>query len=266
MRALRAWLREREQRRDARSPYLFLSERGPMVRQAVNYLVTEIGKRAKLRFHVHPHMLRHSTGYYLANRGYDTRLVQDYLGHIKRVDKRLVGYLTRPEIEALLAAPDRTQWIGRGQALLLTFYNSGARLSELTTLRQNQVNFGASAFLNLMGKGRKQRTVPLWPKTARVLQSWFRELEKLRTDWAFPNMRGSSLSSDGVNYILQQAVRRAAVTCPGLQGKHVTPHMLRHYVSCRTMSRKTCPESRDPLQERLWLGRAFNFTRHSLNP
>jgi type 1 fimbriae regulatory protein FimB len=81
MRALRAWLREREQRRDARSPYLFLSERGPMVRQAVNYLVTEIGKRAKLRFHVHPHMLRHSTGYYLANRGYDTRLVQDYLGH-----------------------------------------------------------------------------------------------------------------------------------------------------------------------------------------
>jgi type 1 fimbriae regulatory protein FimB len=52
-----------------------------MVRQAVNYLVGEIGKRAKLRFHVHHHMLRHSTGYYLANRGYDTRLVQDYLGH-----------------------------------------------------------------------------------------------------------------------------------------------------------------------------------------
>ena len=57
-----------------------LSKRGPMMRQAVNYLVAEIGKRAKLRFHVHPHMLRHSTGYYLANRGYDTRLVQDYLG------------------------------------------------------------------------------------------------------------------------------------------------------------------------------------------
>src|SRR5215510_8950043 len=81
LRALRAWLREREQRHDARSPYIFLSERGPMIRQAVNYLVGEIGKRAKLRFHVHPHMLRHSTGYYLANRGYDTRLVQDYLGH-----------------------------------------------------------------------------------------------------------------------------------------------------------------------------------------
>jgi len=81
VRALRAWLRERDQRRDARSSYLFLSERGPMTRQAVNYLVKECGQRAKLRFHVHPHMLRHSTGYYLANRGYDTRLVQDYLGH-----------------------------------------------------------------------------------------------------------------------------------------------------------------------------------------
>ncbi|MCI0459138.1 MAG: tyrosine-type recombinase/integrase [Gemmataceae bacterium] len=81
LRAIRAWLREREQRPDARSPYLFLSERGPMARQAFNYLVAQAGKRARLRFHVHPHMLRHSTGYYLANRNHDTRLVQDYLGH-----------------------------------------------------------------------------------------------------------------------------------------------------------------------------------------
>jgi len=81
LRAIRAYLREREQRSDARSPYLFLSERGPMTRQAINYLAKEIGERAKLRFRVHPHMLRHSTGYYLANQGYDTRLVQDYLGH-----------------------------------------------------------------------------------------------------------------------------------------------------------------------------------------
>ena len=81
LRALRVWLREREQRTDASSPYLFLSERGPMTRQAVNYLVAQAAKRAKLCFHVHPHMLRHSTGYYLANRGHDTRLIQDYLGH-----------------------------------------------------------------------------------------------------------------------------------------------------------------------------------------
>jgi site-specific recombinase XerD len=81
LRALRAWLRQREQRPDARLPYLFLSERGPFTRQAVNYLAAALGARAGLPFRVHPHMLRHSTGYYLANRGYDTRLIQDYLGH-----------------------------------------------------------------------------------------------------------------------------------------------------------------------------------------
>ncbi len=81
LRALRAWLRERDGRADAHSSYLFLSERGPMTRQAINYLLKQVAERAKLPFHVHPHMLRHSTGYYLANRGNDTRLVQDYLGH-----------------------------------------------------------------------------------------------------------------------------------------------------------------------------------------
>lgn len=81
LRAIRAWLRERERFPAAASNYLFLSERGPLARQAINYLVAQIGKRAKLSFAVHPHMLRHSTGYYLANKGYDTRLIQDYLGH-----------------------------------------------------------------------------------------------------------------------------------------------------------------------------------------
>lgn len=81
LRAIRAWLREREDYPNASSNYLFLSERGPLTRQAVNYLVTQVGKRAKLKFAVNPHMLRHSTGYFLANKGYDTRLIQDYLGH-----------------------------------------------------------------------------------------------------------------------------------------------------------------------------------------
>lgn len=81
LRAIRAWLRERENYPNANSNYLFLSERAMLTRQAVNYLVEQIGKRAKLNFRVNPHMLRHSTGYYLANKGYDTRLIQDYLGH-----------------------------------------------------------------------------------------------------------------------------------------------------------------------------------------
>ncbi len=81
LRAIRAWLRQREKSPNASSNYLFLSERGMLTRQAINYLVEQIGKRAKFAFKVNPHMLRHSTGYYLANKGNDTRLIQDYLGH-----------------------------------------------------------------------------------------------------------------------------------------------------------------------------------------
>ena len=82
LRAIRAWLRQRSlESNAAHSPFLFLSERGPFTRQALNYLVQQTGERAKLGFRVHPHTLRHSCGFYLANKGLDTRLIQDYLGH-----------------------------------------------------------------------------------------------------------------------------------------------------------------------------------------
>ncbi len=81
LRTIRAWLRIREDYPNAGSNYLFLSERGMMTRQAINYLVKQIAKKAKFDFKVTPHSIRHSTGYYLANKGYDTRLIQDYLGH-----------------------------------------------------------------------------------------------------------------------------------------------------------------------------------------
>jgi len=81
LRSIRAWLRERENYPNSNSGYLFMSERGILTRQAVNYLVAQTALRAKLNFDVNPHMLRHSTGFYLANKGFDTRLIQDYLGH-----------------------------------------------------------------------------------------------------------------------------------------------------------------------------------------
>ena len=91
---------------------------------------------------------------------------------IKRAARRLVGYLTRSEIDAVLAAPDRTQRAGqRDYALLLTMYNSGARVSEMTALQRRQIRFGSTSFLEIHGKGRKERTVPLWPRTARLLKS-----------------------------------------------------------------------------------------------
>jgi type 1 fimbriae regulatory protein FimB len=81
IRAFRAWLRERINAPCCNSPLVFLSERGPMTRQAFNYICAEVGKRTRLSIKVHPHMLRHSCGFALANKGCDTRLIQDYLGH-----------------------------------------------------------------------------------------------------------------------------------------------------------------------------------------
>jgi site-specific recombinase XerD len=156
----------------------------------------------------------------------------------KRAERRLIGYLTRKEIEAVLDAPDRASWIGRRDyALLLTFYNTGARLSEVTTLKRSAVVFGASASVHLHGKGRKDRQVPLWANTARVLRSWFAEIDSVPNDIAFPNARKGMLSSDGVAYILNKAVQQTIPKCPSLGTKRVTPHVLRHYVPRPTMSR-----------------------------
>jgi integrase/recombinase XerD len=111
---------------------------------------------------------------------------------VKRQEKKLIGYLSREEIEAILTAPDRSTWVGRrDHALLLTMYNSGARVSELTALRCAQVAVGVSTFVHLHGKGRKERAIPLWPDTSRVLQAWFRERGAEPGHMAFPNARGN---------------------------------------------------------------------------
>jgi site-specific recombinase XerD len=148
---------------------------------------------------------------------------------MKREDRKLIAYLTRTEMQALLATPDTSKWSGRRDyALLLTLYNSGARVSEVTTLKRAQVCFGASTFLQLTGKGRKERTVPLWTDTAQVLKAWFEELGDDVGPMAFPNARGKALSREGVDYLLKQAVQRALPACPSLATKNITPHVIRH--------------------------------------
>jgi site-specific recombinase XerD len=177
---------------------------------------------------------------------------------IKRTDKRLVGYLTREEMDAMLAAQDQSQWLGRRDyALLLTMYNSGARLSEITSLRRHHVIFGPTTYLQLKGKGRKERDVPLWTKTSRVLQQWFRGLESSPPDIAFPTIRGTPLSADAVHHLLSQAVKRAAPVCPTLAAKRVTPHVLRHTTAMHLMQAGI-----DMAVIALWLGHESIETTH----
>ena len=178
---------------------------------------------------------------------------------VKRSERKLVGYLTRVEVEAILAAPDLSKWKGRRDyALLLTLYNSGARVSELVSLQPSEVHFGSSNSLTLFGKGRKERTVPLWTKTTGVLQKWFRELPAMSTGTAFPNARGGPLSRDGVNYILQLAVQRAAAACPSLSSKRISPHTVRHSTAMHLLQSGV-----DISVIALWLGHESIETTHT---
>jgi len=147
----------------------------------------------------------------------------------QRQPRALVGFLTRPEIEALLAAPDRTRWLGRrDHAFLITAVQTGLRLSEMTALRHEDVSFGAGAHVRCQGKGRKERCTPLAKPTVAVLQAWIREQGRDDSKTLFPSSRGGSLSADGVQHLLARHVVKARKSCASLRKKRVSPHVLRH--------------------------------------
>ena len=147
----------------------------------------------------------------------------------KRLTRRLVGYLTRPEVESLLGSIDRTSWIGRrNHALLLVAVQTGLRLSELTGLRQKDVMLGHGAYVRCEGKGRKERCTPLAKPTVKVLKAWLKEQRADDSGFLFPSSSGGRLSSDAVQHALATHVATSRAKCPSLGKKRVTPHVLRH--------------------------------------
>src|SRR5215813_11909699 len=147
----------------------------------------------------------------------------------QRQPRALVGFLTRPEIEALLAEPNRTNWLGRrDHAFLLTAVQTGLRLSEMTALRHEDVSLGAGAHVRCCGKGRKERCTPLAKPTVAVLQAWIREQGRGDSKTLFPSTRGGPLSADGVQYLLARHVAQARKNCVSLQRNES------HHMSCGT--------------------------------
>jgi integrase/recombinase XerD len=147
----------------------------------------------------------------------------------KRQPRPLVDFLTRPEFEAVLAAPNRNTWLGRrDHALLLTAVQTGLRLSEITSLRQSEVSLRSGAHVRCTGKGRKERCTPLAKSTVGVLAAWIKEQGKDGAQILFPSVRGGPLSSDAVQYLVAKYVEHARKTCHFLSQKRVSPHVLRH--------------------------------------
>ena len=168
----------------------------------------------------------------------------------KRFTRTLVRFLTPPEVDALLAAPDRHTWFGRrDHAFILMAVQTGLRLSEITGTTRDDLVLGTGAHVRVTGKGRKERCTPLAKPTAAVLKAWLREPSRGEGRLLFPNAKGERLTVHGVKYMLKKHAVTAARVCPSLQGKRVTVHLLRH-----TMALEMLQAGVDRAVIALWLG------------
>jgi integrase/recombinase XerD len=176
----------------------------------------------------------------------------------KRHERRLVTWLTEPEVDALLAAPDRDTWAGkRDHAMLVLAVQTGLRISELISLSRDDVALDAGAHVRCMGKGRKERATPLTRLTVSVLRGWLAEHAAPPSHPLFPTRTGTRLSHDAIERRLAGHLGVARTICPTLLGKHVTMHTLRHTAAMRLLHAGT-----DVAVIALWLGHEQIATAH----
>lgn len=168
----------------------------------------------------------------------------------KRTDRTLVTYLNEGEMAALLAAPDRSTWIGRrDHALLLLGLETGLRVTELTGLTCAAVQLGTGGHVRCHGKGRKERITPLRREARTVLKAWLDERRRAPGDALFPGPKGERLSRDAVRRLVDRHVATAAAECPSLTAKDVSPHVLRHSCAMNLLRHGV-----DTATIALWLG------------
>jgi integrase/recombinase XerD len=168
----------------------------------------------------------------------------------KRCERRDVSYLSKPELDALVTAPGPDTWTGRrDRALLDVAAQTGLRVSELTGLRNQDIELGAGANVRCTGKGRKERCTPLSRATVAVLRTWMQECGGRPADPLFPTRRGTALSRSAVAQLIARHAATAAQRCPSLRAKHPTPHTLRHSCAMELLRSGT-----DTAVIALWLG------------
>jgi site-specific recombinase XerD len=175
----------------------------------------------------------------------------------KRYAEPQVGYLTTQEVQAILDLPsDSTPSGQRDRLFFQLLYNTGARVSELLSL--NREDFAPAAqSVSLHGKGRKERSVPLWSKTARHVRQWLQHLPQSPSTPVFSNRFGNRLSRSGIEKRLRQAARQAAESCPSLRARRVSPHLFRHTTAMHLLQSGV-----EMISIALWLGHASLLTTH----
>jgi len=176
----------------------------------------------------------------------------------KRHDQALVTFLTDPELQALLDAPDRSTWIGRrDHAMILLAAQTGLRASELISLTCGDLRLGTGAHVSTVGKGRKQRITPLTKQTATVMRAWTRQRAGHPDNPLFATSTGRKLTRDALERRLTKHTATAAAAHPSLAAKTVTPHVLRHTAAMRLLHAGV-----DTTVIALWLGHEQIQTTH----
>lgn len=168
----------------------------------------------------------------------------------KRHERRTIDYMSRAEIEAVIAAPNLSTWHGRrDRALLVLALQTGLRVSELINLSCGDIVLGAGAHVRCIGKGRKERATPIRKDSVKVLRDWFSERAGEDPDPVFISNRNTRLSRDAVEQIVRKHVQAAASDCRSLTNKRVTPHVLRHSAAMQLLQNGV-----DRTVIALWLG------------
>ena len=171
---------------------------------------------------------------------------------MKKTDEALVAYLRRDEVQALLDAPDTSTVLGlRDRAMLHVTYACGLRVAELVGLRLDQFDGRAPPSIRVIGKGRRERILPLWKETAAALNAWLRVRTADGAAELFLNASGRAMTRAGFEYILDKHARVAAKKQPSIEKKHVTPHVLRHSCAMHVLQ-----ATGDVRKVSLWLGHA----------
>jgi len=171
---------------------------------------------------------------------------------VKKTDEVIIGYLNREEIQALLDAPDpNTRYGLRDRAMLHLAFAGGLRVSELVGLNLADLTLHTQPSVHVMGKGRRERILPLWKETAGALRDWLKARGEPKGTALFQNARGELMTRSGFKYILKKYVRTASIRQPSLIKKRVSPHSLRHSCAMNTLQ-----ATGDIRKVALWLGHA----------
>ena len=178
----------------------------------------------------------------------------------KRTDHKAMDYLDAVEMKAVIDDADTHVPAGiRDRALLLTLYNTGARVKEVADLTLDDLKLSPPSQVKMLGKGRKQRACPLWPESVAALKEYI-EIRKPRDPCerqVFLNAIGRPITRFGVRYVVRRHAEKAAANCPSLGTKVIGPHTLRH-----TAAMHLIQAGNDINMVKLWLGHANLNTTH----